>query len=401
MIKKILGILLSAVLCVVIFFEFKYGFNFVRDRQMLEVQASIGVASENGKNSVDLTELATYNEVPSPWENGSTLKVQGFDVKLKVNGDSIDTDQRDGGIYTYTSFDSKMKKDITVRRFDNNVTELRNAVKDFWYGDDDTLKEFMDMADAISYQCTYRSGNAPVLQDKNDSSYSMIITGEAEFYLVITCDEPFCLSDDKVTVVYPDPKDNPQFYHTYSWYEEDAAANTLAQLAENGAVVIRNPYEQTDVSGTTSTYTSKADEALRAQLVSLGNFAWDKEGKSDETNQTVDVTSEEAIKSKWELTATTYNYEVAGLKLYALTGTRTQESFAIEGTIENTLDSERPYVVVIKYLNSNDELIGLRVVDKRSTPIKPKATDRFSLSVSPARDKIDIQKVASLMFEVY
>lgn len=402
LVRTILGLLLSAALLVVIVFEFKTGFNMVKERQLEFTSAAIGAASESGQASVNIVELTTYPEVSAIWEYGSTLKVQGYNVKLKVNGDSVDDSQRDAGIYTYTSFDKKVKEDITVKQYTSNVTELRNAVKDFWYGDDSSLREFLDIGDTyLSQQCTFRNGNAPMFNNESLGSYIMVVPGEAEYYLVIESKEPFRLSDEKVTVVYPNPKDNPQFYHTYSWYEETAAANTLAELADDGNIVINNPYEETGVTGTTSSYTSKADEALRTQMASLGNYEWDSEGKSDETTTTVDIKSEEAMKSKWELDATTYNYEVAGLKLYALTGTRTQESLAIEGTVENTLDSERPYVVVVKYLDSNGGLVGLRVVDKRSNPIKAKATDRFSIAVSPARDKIDIQKVAAVMFEVY
>ncbi len=408
--KTVGGIVLAVLLCIVIFFEFRTGFNMVHNRQMAEINEFVTYASDYGKASVSIDEISVYDEVPEIDDEGHVIALKEFDIKVKLNGEVTDSEDSDMGTYTYMSATNHSSEVFTVERIETDVTDCRNAVKHFWYGNTDEVAEvaFNDGVpeDVQFYQCTYRGGNTAVVYSESERLYKMIVIGEGEFYLLLSAPDPFVLTYESVTSNFDDPTANPQNYHTYSKYEEWATAATLLELKErekegNNSQDPTNPYKSSEVAGTSATYTSKADDAKREQMSKLGNVKWKKDGTSDDSDTHIDITSEQAQKSKWTLTETTYSYESSGLKIYALSGSRSAESFSVEGTIQNTLNAERPYVVMVKYLDSNNELLGVSVIDRRSSPLKPEGVDKFSVSVTPAHDKIDIQRITAVMFEVY
>lgn len=406
--KTVGGIILAVVLTIVIVFEFKAGFDMVHNRQMSEINTFIQSASEYGKASVSIDEVAVYDEIPAVSETGYVVAVPTYDFRIKLNGELSDDSNEETGVYNYVSNETHTQQALYVSKVEADVTGFRNALKSFWFGDTTALPAYAFSGsvpeDVQFFQCTYRGGNVPVLYSESQSSYVMLISCEGEYFLQLTSAEQFALTDDLVTVAFGDPMANPQSFHTYSKYEEQATTNTLRELKEkeeNGDSGEATPYTTSEVPGTSTTYTSKADDTKREQMSSMSKFAWKKDGTSKDTDLKVDITSEEANKSKWVLTETTYSYEANGLKLYALSGSRSAETFSIEGTIQNMLNAERPYVLIIKYLDTNNELLGISVVDKRTAPLKPEGVDKFSMSVVPAKDKIDIQRIASMMFEVY
>lgn len=407
--RTVLGIITTIALSVVIILEFRIGFNMVKTRQFSEVNEFINTATKVGRDSVSVSSVTVYDEVPDVAVEGSVVKLKGFDVKLKLNGELSDETDEEMGSYVYMSADTNEMKTLSVMKIESGVTDCRNAVKHFWYGNAEELGQvaFDGTApnDVQYYQCTYRGGNIPVVYSETEGVYNMIIPGENEFYLLISAPEQFVVTYEKVTSQFGDPNASPQNFHTYSKYEEWASSAKLLELKEqeeNGKEKDKEtPYKTSDVPGTSATYTSKADDSLREQMSTIGEFSWKKDGTSSDTELSVDITSEDAKKSKWTLTETTYSYENSGLKIYALSGSRSAEVFTIEGTIQNMLNSERPYIIIVKYLDTNDELLGVSVIDKRSTPIKPEGVDKFSTTVTPASDKIDIQRIASLMFEAY
>ncbi len=404
--KTVGGIVVSVLLLLIIFFEVKFGFAMLKNRQMAEINEFVQAAQNFGKANVTIDTLTTYEEIPGVDTEGDVVKLDGYKVKLRVNGKLVDGNSTDSGIYMYSSTSDNLSKSVTVKRMEVNVTDMRNAVKRFWYGDTSELTALcasqMAEDNLTFYQSSAKAGDVPVVYSKGNEMYTMFITGEEEeYYLEISCNEPFALTDDKITVHYDDPQSNPQLYHTYSNYESLAAENTMRQLLEDDTETSTSTYNSSQASGSSSTYTSEADDKEREALAKLGNYKFDQDGKSTETEKTIDITSPEAEKSKWTLTATTYTYECKGLKLYALSGSRTAEQFQISGTIQNTLSAERPYVIVVKYLDSANKLLGISVIDQRNKPIKPNDATTFSATITPAKNKIDIQRITAVMFEVY
>lgn len=406
--RTIGGIVLAVFLSVVIFFEFKIGFSMVQDRQMGEITAFIEHAESFGKASVSIDEIASYEEIPTVNEEGTVLELSGYNVKVRLNGKLTENYDEEEGSYSYTSSDKNTIENFSYMKYESKVTDCRNAVKSFWYGDTSEIANFAfheNVPEDVQYmQCTYKGGNVPVMYSESEGLYNMLITGEGEYYLVLTAPDPYVLTDENKTIAYGDPYANPQTSHTYSKYEENATANTLKALKEKEEEEKEqkdNPYKTSEVTGTSATYTAKSDDNIREQMSTVGKFTWQKDGTCKDTEMYIDIKSEEAQKSKWTLTATTYSYECSGLKIYALSGTRSAEAFSVEGTIQNSIDAERPYVVLVKYLDTNDELLGVSVVDKRNNPLKPEGVDKFSVTVTPVKDKVDIQRIAAIMFEMY
>ena len=404
--SNILGGLLSVVLLVVIFFEFKIGFDMLYSHQISRVSDFIGVAYNQAHASVSIDEVSVYEEIPAVAEDGDVLEINGYDARVKINGTLTDESMSTYGKYTYSSAADSQPLTLAVENKKTSGTEFVEALQSFWHGDPEALLNACsiahDMGDVIYYQDSFVDGNVPVIYVGVSGLYYMFVES-SDGYLLISSQEPFELTNDKVTVHFGDPSANPMLSHTYSDYETLAAENTIRNLLEGGdsETVVDNPYTSGSPTGSSDTYTSESDDNIRKQMAALANYEFDKDGTSDETTYKVDITSDEAKKSMWELTSTSYSYERAGLKLSMLSGKRSASEFTISGNINNTLDAERPYVIVIKYLDSNSGLLGLSVIDNREKPLEASGVSTFTATVTPTRNNIDIQKITSVMFEVY
>lgn len=401
----ILGVLLSVTLCIVIFIEFRVGFNMLYNHQMKSTQQFIDIAAQHGKASVSIEEISVYDEVPEVDTKGDVIDIGNYDIKLKLNGTLTDDSMGSYGKYTYSSATDSRPVALAVEHKTTDSKEFTDAVDAFWHGKPETVLEVSGMStdsgDILYYQDSFVEGDVPVVYLGAYGMYYMFVEVR-DGYLIISAQEPFQLSNDKVTTHFGDPNANPMLSHTYSDYETLAAENSIRALQEDkDAEAVDNPYDSGSAAGSPNNYTAESDNTIRKQMAALANYEFKKDGTSNETTYTVDITSEEAKKSLWELTSTTYSYERAGLKLSMLSGKRSAAEFTLSGNINNTIDAERPYVIIVKYLDSNSGLLGISVLDNREKPLEAKGVSTFSTTITPTKDNIDIQKISSVMFEVY
>ena len=404
-VKTLLGILLSVLLCFVIFFEFKTGFELIEKHMDITANSVIEAAEKLGKNSVSVEEPSYYTEVPDIDQNGEVIKIEGYDVKIKVNGSLKEGNSVNKQEYYYESATFNNTQSLIVFNEKENIEGFRKACNDYWSGQPESILQFYNYgnvnAEDIEYlQQTFTEGNIPVVHNTKEDTYRMFINAE-DCYLIINCTEPFHVTSDKVTVHYGDPSANPMIHHTYSDYEELAAKNTIESIKNKDKENADNPYTSGEVVGTSATYTSTADNNLRKQMVSYSNYNWAKDGKCSETQLFIDITSEEAIKSKWKFTNNSFSYQHAGLQINTLVATRSVTEFSLKGNINNLIDAERPYVIVLKYLNDAGELIHLDVLDNRNKPLEPSGVAKFETKIDSEKDKVDTSTINAVMFEVY
>lgn len=417
-VRFILSILATIALIAIIALEVKVAFGLLHDRTMAGVKASVTVTATKAKASVSISEIVSYPEIADVAIDGDVIAVKDYDIKLRINGKLTDDSMSTYGKYVYSSAKSHSEKTLEVTDKTSNVDKFHEALAAFWKGDtsllftSDATGLVFDTNDVTWSQCSSSKGNVPIAYVESSKTYYMFVDcdkteKDKAHFIYITSEEPFTLTDDKVTVHYGDPKANPQTTHSYdAIYETWAASATVKEKMNDTETVdsynaTTDKYASTSSSGTASTYTSTSDDDIRKKMVSLSDYTFTADGKSDETSLIVDISSDNAKASQWTLTSSSYSYSYAGLKVYALQGNRTSDSFYVEGTISNTLDAVRPYVIVVKYLDSNNKLLGVKVIDNRESPLSSKDAATFNISISPTRDKIDIQKITSVMFEVY
>lgn len=400
-------IILMIVLLLVITVEVRAGFNMLYNREMQAVQVFNAAASSAGKARVSIDEIQTYTEVPFTYTEGDVVNVYTGDnsdpIKIQISGEITDDSYKEYGYYYYSDPD-KVSATLTIMTEDI-TEEIKNTIHDFWYGDTTNMYMAMTKGSVTAntldyYQCSFITGNVPVMYDETAQRYYMLITHKDK-YTVIQAPNPFILSDEKVTVHFGDPSLDVPLTHTYSDYETLAAENTIKELLdddEDESTVIDNPYVSDDQPAGDS-YTSDTDDRRRDQMVKLGEYTWDVNGTSDQTTMTVDITSQNALKSQWLLTATTYTYESAGIKISGLSANRSTSAFKISGNVNNTLTTERPYVMVLKFIDNKGQLVGIKVLDYRTDKLAPEGVAAFSATI-PASD-MAIANIASVMFDIY
>lgn len=400
-------IILMIVLLLVIMIEVRVGFNLIYNREMQAVAVFNDAASSAGKARVSIDEVQTYTEVPFTYTDGDVINVYTGDksepIKIQISGELTDDSYKEYGYYYYSDPD-KISSTLTVMT-DDLTEEIKSTIHDFWYGDTTNMYKTMTKGNVTAnaldyYQCSFVTGNAPVMYDETAGRYYMIVTHKDK-YTVIQAPNPFILSDDKVTVHFGDPSMDVPLSHTYSDYETLAAENTIKELldeSDDEETVIDNPYVS-DNTVTGDTYTTYTDDKRREQMVKLGEYTWDVNGTSDQTTMTVDITSQNALKSQWLLTATTYTYENAGIKISGLSANRSTSAFKISGNVNNTLTTERPYVMILKFIDNKGQLVGIKVLDYRTDKLAPEGVAAFSATI-PASD-MAIANIASVMFDIY
>lgn len=406
-------IILMLLLLLIIFVEVRTSFNILYKREMDAFQVFNDIAASSGKARVSIDTVTTYEEMPFTYTEGDVISVStGEDskpLKVKLSGVMTDDSYQDYGYYYYSDPDN-ISATLTV--LNGDLTEdISSAVHDFWYGDTSRLFPTItggqsNSSDLTFYQCSLPIGDYPALYDPNTKLFYMLVTN-SERYTILQAPNPFILTTDKVTVHFGDPSINYPTAHSYSSYETLAAENTIRKIKEKEAagdeeVVFDNPYQtapETQNDMTSTNYVTDTDNSRRDQMVKLGEYTWDSEGHSTETSLTVDISSVSALQSQWVLTATSYTYEVAGLRISALNANRSSSLFTISGNINNTLTMERPYVMVLKFLDSQNKLLGIKVLDNRYPPLSPQGVNVFSVSVGA--DEFPIANIASVMFDCY
>lgn len=403
--NTILGLLLSVVLVVVIIFEFKAGFDMLGNKKMANVNAMIEYASDYGKNSVSVEEVYVYDEVPEVDKDGEVFALDTYDVRIKLNGTITGEDFDYYGNLNYSSAKDSTAKTLHLDTKKTNLSDFATAYSKYWKGESSALLDFIELnyqpENITYYQQTYKDGNIPVVYNSGNNMYYMFINAE-DSYMVLTAPEPFAVTNEKQTVHYGDPKENPMLSHTYSDYEEYATENTIRELQEKEeGKDVKNPYTAGDVAGTAATYTTESDNTRRKTMASYANYIWDENGKCSETKLYLDLTSDAAIKSQWNLTNTTFSYSNAGLQVHMLSATRSAVSFKISGTITNLINAERPYVIAMKFLNADGKLLKVVVLDNRTKQLTPNGSATFETEIFADKDKVETSTITAIQWEVY
>lgn len=407
--RMAVGILAAILMTVVFVFELRIGFNIFERKMLADTDELTLISKQAGSASVSIDTPATYEEISGVDPEGDIIRLKDSDLKLQINGTYTDTDRDSYGIYKYAQSETKQAMTLTVEHHQQDFEAMEEAYNAYIYGDRMALANAASIAleeSAAKFMIqTYREGNIPFVYSEGTKTYTAFVPQEDEF-IVISAKDPFYVSSGKVSVHYGDPSQDPQLLHTYSDYEELASINQIRMLLEtkvkdeNGVLDdIESPYKSSGVVGTADTYTSRADNATRAQLVSYADYKWEENGTATGTSMMIDTTSVRAKQSEWVLTSTVYSYSYAGLQLLNLSGQRTSSNLTISGSIMNELESERPYVIVVKYIGESDNLLGLTVIDCREEPLAASAHTEFSTSVQ-ATD-VKIEDVVAVQFDIY
>lgn len=417
-IKIILGVLLSILLTVVAVIEFYAGFNMLKARNERAYKLIVKSATESGLSRVTIEADTIYTEIDTVSESGEVFGVPETSIHVKVPGKLVINDFEDefhnrvrfipeeelANVAESPQHSQYVAKDIfhTVWLRDNQLYPvLAKAYDDFWKGNtSDLVTQLQIEGDNLTfYQQSYRDYRIAIIC-RNDETYWYCIKTDAEFAM-LECDSKLNVTHEKVTVRYGNPTDNPQYNHTYSFYESHAAENTRRELLdEDSNKDSKNPYVSGDVIGTAETYTAEADNVKRKQLIKLGDYVWGPDGTCAETSSKVDITSATAKQSQWTLSSTVYSFTQSGLKLSGLSAKKNDTEFTVTGNINNLLKSERPYVIVVKYLDESNSLLGITVIDKRSEPLASEGVAKFTSSFVKS-DKQEPMKVNAVQFEVH
>lgn len=417
-IKIILGVLLSILLTVVAVIEFYAGFNMLKARNERAYKLIVKSATESGLSRVTIEADTVYPEIDTVVPEGEVFAIPETNVRVKVPGKLVMDDFEDEffnrmryipieeveNLNKAPQLSSYVVKDIfhTVYQRDNpRYATLAKAYDEFWKDNPELLRKEMgiDYDPYTFYQQSYRDYRVAVICFNNEKYWYCVKT-DTEF-TIIECDAILNITHEKATVRYGNPTDNPQYNHTYSFYESHAAENTRRELLdEDSNKDSKNPYVSGDVIGTAETYTAEADNVKRKQLTKLGDYVWGPDGTCAETSSKVDITSATAKQSQWTLSSTVYSFTQSGLKLSGLSAKKNDTEFTVTGNINNLLKSERPYVIIVKYLDESNSLLGLTVIDKRSEPLASEGVAKFTSSFVKS-DKQDPMKVNAVQFEVH
>lgn len=407
--RMAVGILGAIVMLIVFIMELRIGFNIFERKILNDTDALATISKNAGSASVSIDQPFAYPELEGVDPDGDVIKLGDVDLKVKLNGTYTDSSRESFGVYKYAQAGTNQSMTLTVEHRKENFAEMEDAYKEYIYGDSSVLPQVagivLEQSAAQFYQQSYREFTVPVVYSEGTLTYTAFVPLEDEF-LVLSAKDPFYISTDKISVHYGDPAQDPMRAHTYSDYEELASINQIRVLLENkikdedGALDdLENPYKSEGVVGTADTYTSRADNTTRAQLVSYGDYKWEENGTAAGTSMMIDTTSVRAKQSEWKLTETVYSYSYVGLQLLNLTGQRTSSMLTISGNIMNELDTERPYVIVVKFIGESDNLLGLSVIDCREKPLLASAHAEFSTSVT-ATD-VKISDVVAVQFDIY
>lgn len=404
-------IVICIVLLLVIFLSFKTGFGMIEKRTRDSVNLYTNVAASSGKANVSIDEVVEYPEVPFEYMKGDVLRLGTYGIKLKISGEITDSSSAAYGYYYYRNPDGVEQCTLTVQKVSNDIARDREAFQQFWYGNSTPLTERVSLGTAGTlefYQDTNTVGQRIVAHNDSNGLWYMMceLNDTADCYLLISAPEPFITTDERPTVKFGDPAITVMTQHAYSTYETTAAEATLNAIKkgnknEDGEEQpVQNPYQTGDVSGSHSTYTSTDDGMIRNEMIGYAQHKWDENGKAEDTSKTIDISSDEAKKSEWALTETTYSYVSNSLKISMLQGSRSATIFNLSGNINNTLDATRPFVLVVKFIG-NGKLLGLKVIDRTSEPLDPEGVTTFNLEISKLSDKIDVTKITAVQFEIY
>lgn len=409
MLKLILSILMTIILSITLILEIRATFLTLGNKFITDLDKISNISLNSAKSSVTVTDLTDYPEVEGVDEKGDVLKINNWQVRVKVNGVFAKM-TAENGYYTYTSAKDSVTKNFTVEEKMDSVTEVYDAITKYWHGSAEDLITSSNIENSSAdqfefYQSTAMGSRVPVLHSTVTENWYMFVPAEGqENYLLITAGDPIKIVDEQATAHFDDPSVNYQDKHTYNLYEEWATTATIKELMDGDGARTKkdlsvDEYTNKNGSGVIAGSNKELD-ALRDAKAKIGTIKFNSAGKAEDGTK-LDITSDEAKKSQWLLTSDTYYYTANGLSVYTLSAKRSKEVFSVSGTIENTTSSKRPYVIVVKYLDDKGKLLGARVIDKRESPLKAGSSTQFTVDATPTQHGIEISKIASLMFEMY
>lgn len=363
------------------------------------IQEKIDEAQDNW----EADDLSVWDPVEGPevvYDSGVGDVVKYNNQKFRVNGSLMSTDTIDSGYADYMIEDGSIHK-ITMQTC-YGVDTLLEYLDLYFEGDYEMLVTMLPVNTTEEnleyYKQETSDGSIAMIYNDGDYKYYMFVP-VTDVYLLITADDIVYWTDSAETVVFGDPSQDPMYNHTFNSYELGAIENTRNKLTDG--TYENNDNITTQVTGTAETYTSSADNEMRKQMLNYGNYQWKPDGTSDSTGMTIDLTSTTAKASEWVLEGSTpYAFTDNALKLHTLKATKSADSFNLTGKITNQIAASRPYVIVIKFLNNDKELLGLRVIDKRNEPIPANDVADWSYVLN-LDGGIDIAEIRALQFEIY
>ncbi len=362
--------------------------------------ASAVFATGCSQSTVVLSETEAVSEMPvvSLPQYVTTEAVEGdvcriYGNNFRVEGELLNTSTADTGVVSYTDYEGVVQ-DLSVQTMLDN-TDAAEAIRLYMQGDYSAFADYLPAdvnTDFVEYY--YYSVDGESYMDcfhdtENDVYYSVVPYGDE--YLLASSNRMFFVTLHPETVQFDDPTEDPMDYHVRSTYEEMAVANTIMALqGQSGS---------TQVSSNPTLYVTEADVQKRKDMVAYNDMQWNPDGTSSDSSVTLDTHSAVAQASQWTLQASSpYSYVSNGLKLYGLYGVKSADSFSIQGTVDNLFASERPWVITIKYLDSDNNLLKVHTVDNTDNPIDPSGTGSFSYTLS---GETDLSNIAAIQFELY
>lgn len=417
-VKNILGSVTVVALCIVIFLEVRCFFNIYSRNLNDDTDMLIAIAAEIGSD-VSITQLTSQDEAPMPDADGEVFKVKNYDINIKVNGILTTTEPDFYGNYSYTKINTEDTTSIPVKVevISGGYETYKQSYAAYVNGDTSGMLQMLSTGDTSDFECYQQSFQdyvVPIVYNKSTGSYTLYADTADECFIKITCSEPIALTKEIPTIHYSDPAKNIMSEHVYSKYEEWAAEQTLKDLLEDKGsnkkddvndsrkpTIDNNPYASGNAAGENGTYMSAANKDIRNSVVNYANIKWNEKGEAEGSDTKLDLTSDEALKSEWKITQTVYNYTSNGLSIINISATLSATAFDMTVNLINNVDAEREYVMLVKYLDSNHNLIAVKVIDKRNNPIKAKGADTFSVKLDSVTDKCKVDDVNFVQFEVY
>lgn len=428
--KTIIDVAICLVLAIVIGVEIKVGFNMLQDKWTYDTDMIMAGAKEHGAGIAVLEDVFSWQETDYPDEGGDVVQIGAN--HYQIDGVSTDTEAskvRPNQInYAHGEEKTARLLQYELVTSKDQVEAFHNGLAAYFQGDSSTLINLLPtnvIAENVTeMQQSFMDGAIPVIYDTGTGNYYLFLDcGENEYDLVYAPD-PVIVTDAKLTPHYRSISQDPMTEHKWSTYEAGAIDNTRAKLLDADANSLG--YTQTgttsssdminpdsysvDSQGTaymdqSSTSTSEdvygTEEAAlrRSRMVEAGQKGFDETGKATDGSTSVDLTSEDAKASRWELTATEYKYVNNGLGISGLSGRRTSSLFEVNGTISNIMPLSRQWVMQVIFMNE-DKMVGMKVIDSRTDPIAADGTTTFNVSITPD-DNIDFKSITAIIFNIY
>lgn len=408
--KTIQQIAVTVFLVIVIVAEMVVGVNLFKKREAYRTGQLIDIAKKLGAPNTTVTNITSYDEAPEP-EKGDVIKID--DIKIKLSGIADVSSSKASQYIIYTDEETKSPLQFSYNLYTGKSDELLHAISSY-FANPASTEEIVKLLPVNTvdenlefYQQSTVDQNIPVLYDKSSESYYMFYPIKDSYY-IFSSRKPFMITDEKLTVHYVDPNEDPLRSRVYSQYELDAVNNTIAKMDEEDLAdfdgTVLNSNSNDNVSSDSQTWNNETSKAARDKIISYANCEWNADGTSSNSAISVDLKSSSTKASEWVLKSehTSYSYTDSGLNLTGLNGMRdsTAGLFELSGKIQNLENYSRPYALAIMFLDANGQLLGVKVVDGRTSPIESNGVGEFTVRISKTVDKINVSEINSVMFSM-